>query len=96
MDSVRLRAARARRNAAAGRVMAARTFVLGREDKGEAWAEVQKLAAVLVRHRITDRYGVSVHEVPGKRGAYLTDRTPELGPPALLAISAFRSFGLAA
>lgn len=79
--------------------MGRRTFVLGREDKGEAWTETQRLAAVLVRHRIAGRYGVSVHKVPGKRGAwgvYLTDRTPELGPPPLLMIRAFRSFGLAA
>lgn len=79
--------------------MSARTFVLGREDRDDAFAEVQRLAAVLVRHRITERYGVSVHKVPGKRGAwgaYLTDRTPELGPPSLLVIRAFRSFGLAA
>ncbi|MEU1018508.1 hypothetical protein [Streptomyces sp. NPDC005898] len=81
------------------RVMAARTFVLGRDDRGDAWAETQRLAAVLVRHRITERYGVSVHKVPGRHGkwgVYLTDRTPELGPPPLLVIRAFRSFGLAA
>ncbi|MEU3060631.1 hypothetical protein [Streptomyces subrutilus] len=79
--------------------MGARAFVLGREDRDDAWTETQRLAAVLVRHRITDRYGVSVDKIPGRRGAwgvYLTDRMPELGPPPLLVIRAFRSFGLAA
>ncbi|MEU7584452.1 hypothetical protein AB0B50_43515 [Streptomyces sp. NPDC041068] len=78
--------------------MSVRTFVLSREDRDDAFAEVQRLAAVLVRARITDRYGVSAHQVPGRRawGVYLTDRTPELGPPSLVALAAFRSFGLAA
>ncbi|MFD7539548.1 hypothetical protein [Streptomyces sp. NPDC059819] len=79
--------------------MSGRTFVLGREDKGEAWAKTQELASVLVRLRMTGRYGASVHKIPGKRGAwgvYLTDRAPELGSPPLLVIRAFRNFGLAA
>ncbi|MFJ4968669.1 hypothetical protein [Streptomyces sp. NPDC088755] len=79
--------------------MATRAFILGREERDDAWTETQRFAAVLVRHRITDRYGVSVHKIPGRRGAwgvYLTDRTPVLGPPSLLIIRAFRSFGPAA
>ncbi|MER5304609.1 hypothetical protein ABT039_34795 [Streptomyces lasiicapitis] len=78
--------------------MSARTFVLGREDRADAFTEVQRLAAVLVRARITDRYGISTHKVPGQGawGVYLTDRTPELGPPSLVALAVFRSFGLAA
>lgn len=76
-----------------------RTFILGREDRDEAWAETVRLAEVLVRHRITARYGVSRHKIQGCRGTwgvYLTDRRPELGPPSLLAVRAFRDFGLAA
>ncbi|TXJ76438.1 hypothetical protein E2C11_22000 [Streptomyces lavendulae] len=99
MDRVRLWAARARGDHVVGRVMGARMFVLGREDEDDAWTETHRFAAVLVRHRITGRYGVSVHKAPGHHGAwggYLTDRTPELGPPPLLVIRALRSFGLAA
>ncbi|MFB6423080.1 hypothetical protein ACFCXC_00400 [Streptomyces microflavus] len=78
---------------------AVRTFLLGREDRDEAWAETVRLAEVLVRHRVTARYGVSRHKIQGRRsawGVYLTDRRPELGPPSLLAVRAFRDFGLAA
>ncbi|MFE2977485.1 hypothetical protein [Streptomyces sp. NPDC059258] len=76
-----------------------RTFLLGREDRDEAWAETIRLAEVLVRHRVTARYGVSRHKIQGRRGAwgvYLTDRYPEQGPPPLLVRRAFRDFGLAA
>ncbi|MFE4610017.1 hypothetical protein ACFRK5_16960 [Streptomyces niveus] len=79
--------------------MSARTFVLGHWTKNDATAELHRLAAVLVRAQITDRYGVSVHKVRGRRGAwavYLTDRTPELGPPDPWARAVIRSFGLAA
>ncbi len=77
----------------------ARTFPLGRENRDEAWTETVRLAEVLVRHPITARYGVSRHAIKGRRGAwsvYLTDRCPELGPPSLPAVRAFRDFGLAA
>ncbi|MET8706505.1 hypothetical protein [Streptomyces californicus] len=67
-----------------------RTFLLGRDDRDDAWAETVRLAEVLVRHRVTARYGVSRHKIYGRRawGVYLTDRTPELGPPPLLVILA--------
>ncbi|MFF1377530.1 hypothetical protein [Streptomyces sp. NPDC058308] len=77
---------------------ACRIFVLGRKGGDDAFAEVQRLAAVLVRARIANRYGVSARKVPGQGawGVYLTDRTPELGPPSLAVLAVFRSFGLAA
>ncbi|MFB6909166.1 hypothetical protein ACFCWB_33305 [Streptomyces bacillaris] len=75
-----------------------RTFLLGRESPSDAWAEVQALATVLVRYRLADRYGVSRHKIHGRDawGVYLTDRTPEAGPPPRLALAALRTFGLAA
>ncbi|GGR71210.1 hypothetical protein GCM10010252_06880 [Streptomyces aureoverticillatus] len=78
--------------------MSARTFVLGREDKDAASADLHRLAAVIRRSGMASRYGVSVHRVPGSSswGVYLTDRTPELGPPDEWARGVVLAFGVAA
>lgn len=79
--------------------MSARVLVVGCEGKPDASRQMHRLAAVLVRAGAAERYGVSVHKVPGRRGVwgvYLTDRTPELGPPDRWARAVFLSFGLAA
>lgn len=79
--------------------MSARTFVLGCASRPDASRQMHRLAAVFVRAGAAERYGVSVHKAPGPRGAwgvYLTDRTPELGPPDKWARAVFLSFGLAA
>ncbi|MFJ1895889.1 hypothetical protein [Streptomyces sp. NPDC088115] len=75
-----------------------RTFLLACDNPEDAWTETVRLAKVLVRHRIAERYGVSKHRIAGRRGAWavcLTDRYPELGPPSLLVLRACRDFGLA-
>lgn len=63
-----------------------RRFVAGRED---ATALAARMAAVLVRAGLTERYGVSVHRIPVTRsdegwGVYLTDREPNQDPPVAL------------
>ncbi len=77
--------------------MSARVFVLGREDQVSASAEMHRLASVLRRSGMTRRYGVSAHRVPGSSswGVYLTDRTPELGPPDGWARGVALAFGVA-
>ncbi|MFI1099818.1 hypothetical protein [Streptomyces melanogenes] len=78
--------------------MSARTLVLGGKTRPVAVAELHRLAAMLRRAGMTDRYGVSMHRVPGRGawGVYVTDRTPELGPPDAWARAVFLSCGLAA
>ncbi|MEU9008534.1 hypothetical protein AB0D12_01835 [Streptomyces sp. NPDC048479] len=66
-----------------------RTFVDGFEQRDDASANAARLAAVLVRARLTERFGVSVHRIPVSRsdqgwGVYLTDREPDQEPPAVL------------
>ncbi|MFG2147502.1 hypothetical protein ACGFRG_25450 [Streptomyces sp. NPDC048696] len=78
--------------------MSARMLVLGGTTRPAAVADMHRLAAALRRTGMTDRYGVSVHRVPGRKGwgVYVTDRTPELGPPDAWARAVFQSSGLAA
>ncbi|WP_161624875.1 hypothetical protein [Streptomyces spectabilis] len=78
--------------------MSVRVLVLGGTTRRTAVADMHRLAAALRRTGMTDRYGVSVHTVPGRNGwgVYVTDRTPELGPPDGWARAVFQSSGLAA
>ncbi|MFD9629814.1 hypothetical protein [Streptomyces violascens] len=78
--------------------MTTQTLVLGGTTRNKAVADMHRLAAALRRTGMTDRYGVSVHTVPGRSGwgVYVTDRTPELGPPDAWARAVFQSSGLAA
>ncbi|MFD4141585.1 hypothetical protein [Streptomyces sp. NPDC058572] len=66
-----------------------RRFVDGYDERDDATAVASRLAAVLVRTRLTKRFGVSVHRIPVSRtsegwGVYLTDREPDQDPPAVL------------
>ncbi|MFE7520554.1 hypothetical protein [Streptomyces halstedii] len=77
----------------------ARRFVDSRDDQDDAYALAFQLAPVLVRAGLTERYGEGVTRVRGTAswGVYLTDRTPELPPPAGLAfVSRPRTSGLRA
>ncbi|MFE9569216.1 hypothetical protein ACFYMW_12060 [Streptomyces sp. NPDC006692] len=78
--------------------MSARTLVVGGSTRPKAVANMHRLAAALRRSGMTGRYGVSVHTVPGRNGwgVFVTDRTPELGPPDAWARAVFQSSGLAA
>lgn len=66
-----------------------RRFVDGYDERRDASAVAARLAAVLVRAGITDRFGVSVHRIPVSRsdegwGVYLTGREPDQEPPAVI------------
>ena len=67
--------------------MSARRFVDSREERADADALASRMAAVLVRVQLADRYGVFVQRIPVARdeqgwGVYLTDRMPHQEPPA--------------
>ncbi len=67
--------------------MSARTFIVSRDDQDEAYEVAFRLAAVLVRYGITDRYGVAVRPCPSRQtgwGVHLVDRMPDLPYPARL------------
>ncbi|MGW6061713.1 hypothetical protein [Streptomyces sp. NPDC055189] len=64
-----------------------RTFVDAVPEKDDAYSLAGRMAHVLRRAGITERYGVSVHRIPVSRGdegwgVYLTDRAPDQDPPA--------------
>ncbi|MFJ7588417.1 hypothetical protein ACIQZO_13730 [Streptomyces sp. NPDC097617] len=66
--------------------MSARIFVLGHQERDAASADMFRLAAVIVRAGLADRYGVSTRRIVGNRGddgwgVYLTDRAPDQTPP---------------
>ncbi|MEV6076328.1 hypothetical protein AB0L80_14670 [Streptomyces sp. NPDC052069] len=69
-----------------------RRFVDGYDERQDAAAVAFRLAAVLVRARLTERFGVSVHRIPVSQtsegwGVYLTDREPDQAPPAVISFS---------
>lgn len=71
----------------------ARRFVDSREERTDADALAARMAAVLVRAQLTERFGVFVHRIPVPRGeegwgVYLTDRMPDQEPPAGLTFGA--------
>lgn len=72
--------------------MNARIFVLGHQERDSATADMFRLAAVLVRAGLTERYGVSTRRIVGSRsddgwGVYLTDRAPNQAPPVGLSFA---------
>ncbi|MFJ2783665.1 MULTISPECIES: hypothetical protein [unclassified Streptomyces] len=67
------------------------TFVDGYDDRDSAYASAFRPARILVRARLSDRYGMSVHRMKGGWGVYLTDRTPDRPAPATLRLLPFRS-----
>lgn len=65
--------------------MNARTFVVGHQERDSATAGMFRLAAVLVRAGLTERYSVNTRRIVGSRGddgwgVYLTDRAPDQAP----------------
>lgn len=71
----------------------ARRFVDSREERADADALAVRMAAVLVRAQLTERFGVFVPRIPVARleegwGVYLTDRMPDQEPPAGLTFRA--------
>lgn len=66
-----------------------RRFVLARDDQGEAYELMFRLARILSAAGAVERYGVSVRRAAGVWGVYLTDRTPDQEPPELLSVGLF-------
>ncbi|MFE5901107.1 hypothetical protein ACFQ67_27335 [Streptomyces sp. NPDC056488] len=70
-----------------------RTFVDGVTEREDADVLAFRMAAVLTRAGLVERYGVSVRRIPVSRGeegwgVYLTDRMPSEDPPAGLRFTA--------
>lgn len=70
-----------------------RTFVDGVTEREDTDVLAFRLAAVLTRAGLVDRYGVSVRRIPVSRseegwGVYLADRMPDEDPPAGLRFAA--------
>ncbi|WP_406113918.1 hypothetical protein [Kitasatospora purpeofusca] len=68
-----------------------RHFILSRDDQADAYNVAFRLGAVLARAGITDRYGMSVQRIPGRRtepawGLYLVDREADRPTPAGLSL----------
>ncbi|PYC87988.1 hypothetical protein C7C46_01970 [Streptomyces tateyamensis] len=68
-----------------------RHFLLSRDDQDDAYAVAFRLGAVLARAGITERYGMQVQRIPGRRaepgwGVYLVDRMADQPTPAGLSL----------
>ncbi|MFI8263703.1 hypothetical protein [Streptomyces sp. NPDC085665] len=69
-----------------------RHFILSRDDQDDAYDTAFRLGAVLVRARITERYGMQVRRIAGQRdipagwGVYLIDREADRPTPAGLSL----------
>ncbi|MFE4516345.1 hypothetical protein ACFRMQ_19360 [Kitasatospora sp. NPDC056783] len=67
-----------------------RTFLLSRDDQGDAWAVAFRLGGHLVGYGLAVRYGIAVRGLPGRRAdgpawaLWLVDRTPGEPVPAVL------------
>ncbi|GAA3856236.1 hypothetical protein GCM10023084_07660 [Streptomyces lacrimifluminis] len=64
-----------------------------RKERTAADALAARMAAVLVRAQVTERFGVFVQRIPVSRdeagwGVYLADRMPDQEPPAGLTFGA--------
>ncbi len=69
----------------------ARHFILSRDCEPDAYGVMFRLADVLVRAGITERYGMRVQRIPGRRaepawGVYLVDRMADQPTPAGLSL----------
>ncbi|MFJ1706218.1 hypothetical protein [Kitasatospora sp. NPDC088346] len=75
-----------------GRMTAHRHFMVSEDTEDDAYGIMFRLASVLVRAGITERYGKSVRRIPSQRhlppgwGVYLVDRMADQPTPAGLAL----------
>ncbi|MFG2916278.1 hypothetical protein ACGF0D_25730 [Kitasatospora sp. NPDC048298] len=71
-----------------------RTFLVSRDDQGDAWNLGFRLGARLKSYGVAARYGIAVRKLPGRSagapawGLYLVDRLPAEPVPVRLALAA--------